>query len=107
MGVDSVKAAEASGKSFSLFSFCILITVSSVRRFSPISSEVERELTCALASCPNRMECSSEHSGIFLGSPEGLPNKLMARLGSSDSPVLGEDGILPNRGFAFGNDALE
>ena len=109
MGVDtgSVKAAKTSGMLFSLFSFCILITASSVRRFSPISSEVERELTCALASCPNRMECSSEHSGIISGSPEGLPNELAARLGCSDSPRLGDEGILPNRGFAFGNDALE
>ncbi len=109
MGVDtgSVKAAETSGMLFSLFSFCILITASSVRRFSPISPKCEREWTCSLAGHPSWMERSSEHSGIISGSPEGLPNELAARLGCSDSPRLGDEGILPNRGFAFGNDALE
>ena len=106
-GAGSVRAAVASGKLFSLFSFCILITAFSACRFSPISPEREGKLTCSSASRSDRMERSSEHSGIFSGSPEGLPNELAARLGCSDSPVLGDEGILPNRGFAFGNDALE
>src|SRR6266550_4557618 len=105
---DSEKAAEASSKSFSLFSFCILITASSARRFSPISPEREREWARSLASRPNWMERSSEHSGMISGSPtEGLPNELAARLGCFDSARLGDEGILPNRRFASGNDALE
>ena len=106
-GAGSVRAVVASVECFSSFSFCILITAFSACRFSPISPERERQSICPLASRPDRMERSSEHSGIFSGSPEGLPNELAARLGCSDSPVLGDEGILPNRGFAFGNDALE
>jgi len=104
MGVyaGSVKATEASGKLFLLFSFSLLITVSSIRCSSPISPKVEREWTYSLASRPSWMEHSLEHSRTFLGSPEGLLSKLAARLGCSDSPKLGEDSILPNRQFAVG-----
>ena len=107
VGAGSVRAVVASVECFSSFSFCILITAFSACRFSPISPEREGKLTCSSASRSDRMERSSEHSGIFLGSPEGLPNELAARLGCSDSPRLGDEGILPNRRFAFGNDALE
>jgi len=85
MGVDtsSVEAAEASGEESSLFSFCILITAFRTSRSSPISPNCERELACLLASRPEWMERSSEHSGICSGSLGGLPSGLTARLGCS------------------------
>ncbi len=81
--------------------------VSSACHSSPISPERVRQWTCSLASRLNRTECSVEHSGIFSGSPSGLPSELAACLNCSDSPKLGEDNILPNRCFVVGIDALE
>ena len=50
MGTGCVKAAEASGKGFSLFLFCMLITASRTCCSSPISPESKEEMTCSLAS---------------------------------------------------------
>jgi hypothetical protein len=106
-GVDtsSVGAAEASGEESSLFSFCILITASRTSRSSPISPERERQLTCSLASRPNRMERSSEHSGLFSGSSFELPSGLTNCLSCTESPKLGGEGGLPNGRLAVGKDA--